>query len=491
MFNSLFFTLLISLLSFPIIFATANEDLSPHDLIEKNLRHPVIIYGDSNNRMSLSSRMAYYDVPGLSIAVIDNGKITWQKGYGNITFDCQKAVNTHTLFQAGSVSKSLTAFGALLLVQQGKISLDEDVNSYLKSWKVPDNAFTQSEKVTLRRLLSHSAGTSVSGFPGYPITASIPTLIEILNGTKPLVNTDPVEVILNPGTQFQYSGGGTTIVQLLIEDITGQSFSDWMQKNVLHPLGMFDSTFDQPLLDIQSFQAAYGHLIEGKKVEGNWHIYPEMAAAGLWSTSSDLAKFVLYIQSALKNNNNTLLKTEFIKEMVSKQTIIDNKKASGLGLFIENEGMNLTFEHQGLDEGFITSLYAFANMDKGAVIMINNDTAWGLMQEITNSIADVYGWPNFMPKEKKKAIVDPGLFNTFAGSYYHEDEEIELINEGDRLFIDLKNGFGRLIELHPESDYIYFMQEADVQIKFSSENPNELFMIDSDNNETVLYTKKN
>lgn len=387
--------------------------------------------------MSIDNRMIHYNVPGMSIAVIDKGKIAWAKGYGNITFgDEGHPVNTHTLFQAGSVSKSLTAFGALLLVQQGKISLDEDVNSYLKSWKVPDNAFTELEKVTLRRLLSHSAGTSISGFPGYSINSPIPTIIDILNGTKPLVNTDPIQVILTPGTQFQYSGGGTTIVQLLIEDITGELFSDWIQKNVLNPLGMFDSSFIQPLSTTQSSRSAFGHLADGKKVEGNWHIYPEMAAAGLWSTPSDLVKFILYIQSALRNNDVDLLKTNLIKEMVAKQIMIDDKTASGLGLFIEKGETDFTFQHKGQDEGFITSLYAFANRDQGLVIMINNDAAWGLMQEVTNSIADVYKWPNFKPIERKRIAVDPQLFKNFSGSYSHENQEIDVINQDDKLFID-------------------------------------------------------
>jgi hypothetical protein len=197
----------------------------------------------------------------------------------------------------------------------------------------------------------------------------------------------------------------------------------------------------------------------------------------------------LYIQSALKNNETTLLKGEFIREMVARQMIIDNKNASGLGLFIEGEGTDLTFQHKGQDEGFITNLYALANKSQGTVIMINNDAAWGLMQEVTNSIADVYGWPNFIPKERKNATVDPELFNIFSGLYYHESEEIELIRQGDRLFIDLKNGFGRLIELHPENHYTYFMQEADIQIKFLSDDTNELIMIDS-NNESVLYKRK-
>ena len=479
-------------LCFSNIFAQFDDNTPSPTLIENNLRHPVLIFGDPNNRMSLTERMAHYHVPGVSIAVIDKGKVAWVKGYGNISSDSEsKAISIHTLFQAGSVSKSLTTFGALILVQQGKISLDEDVNCYLKSWKIPDNEFTQSEKVTLRRLLSHSAGTSVSGFPGYPDGSKLPSLIEILDGTKPLVNTDPVRVILKPGTEFRYSGGGTTIVQLLIEDITGEEFGSWMQKNVLSPLGMLESTFNQPLSPIHSQHAAFGQLTSGVKVEGNWHIYPEMAAAGLWSTPSDLSKFILYIQSGLRSNDTDLLNTEFIREMVAKQIKIDDKNASGLGLFLENEGTDLVFQHNGQDEGFITSLYAFANRDQGVVIMINNDTAWGLMQEITNSIADVYEWPNFSQIEKKQVAVDSELFNIFSGSYHQEDAEVDVLKQGDRLFIDLKNGFGHLIELHSESDYTYFMQEANVVIKFIllDNVVDELIMIQP-NNEIDHYKKK-
>src|SRR5262249_6232505 len=155
----------------------------------------------------------------------NHGRIEWARGYGHITNDQNSAViDEHTLFQAGSISKSFTAFGALILVQQGKISLDADVNLYLKRWKLPENEFTKTEKVTLRRLLSHTAGTSVHGFPGYSVQAAIPNIVDILEGKKPLVNTDPVRVISKPGTELKYSGGGTTIVQLLIEDITGEQF---------------------------------------------------------------------------------------------------------------------------------------------------------------------------------------------------------------------------------------------------------------------------
>ncbi len=335
-----------------------------------------------NLKMNILEGMDYHNVPGVSIAVVSWGRIAWAGGYGNITHDqTSRLVDRHTLFQAGSISKPITAFGALLLVQQGKIDLDADVNSYLRSWKVPENEHTQTEKVTLRRLLSHTAGTSVHGFPGYASSSQVPSTIAVLDGIAPLVNTAPVRVVHKPGTKYQYSGGGTTIVQLLIEEITGEPFDAWMQTNVLDPLGMSESTFSQPFSFSHAERAAYGHS-KGKKVDGNWHIYPEKAAAGLWTTPTDLAKFLLHIQAALKSENTALLQRSFVKEMLTRQLPGDREDAPGLGFFLNHHGEDLTFAHRGQDEGFIASFFGFAAKDQGFVIMINDEGGVDLMNEI-------------------------------------------------------------------------------------------------------------
>ena len=172
--------------------------------IENGLRPTVLIQGTPNSKMNLLQRMKDYKVQAVSIAVVNDGRIEWAKGYGHYSDDpSSPPVNEHTLFQTASISKPLTAFGALLLVQQGKISLDTDVNQYLKKWKIPENDFTKSEKVTLRRLLSHTAGTNVSGFPGYDSQTAIPTLADILEGKKPGANTEPVRVIVKPGSEIE------------------------------------------------------------------------------------------------------------------------------------------------------------------------------------------------------------------------------------------------------------------------------------------------
>ena len=459
--------------------------------VENGLRPKVLIAGELKPKWNILERMKYYKVPGISLAVVNDGRVEWSHGYGYITNDQQSGViDAHTLFQAASISKPITAFGVLLLVQQGKVNLDVDVNLYLKRWKVPENDFTKNEKVTLRRLLSHTAGTSVHGFPGYSVQASIPGIVDLLEGKKPLVNTDPVRVISKPGTELKYSGGGTTIVQLLIEDVTGEPFDIWMQNNVLKPLGMSESTFSQPLPPSYARHAAHGHQLNGLKVAGNWHIYPEMGAAGLWTTSTDLALFIVYVQSALKDEITEPLNPNYVKQMITRQKIGDKEIDSGLGLFLENHGKDLVFFHNGQDEGFIARLSAYAYRGQGIVIMMNNDSGWSLMEEITNSVADVYNWPHYEPIEKKVIAVDPSNFTPFPGHYVNQEAELEVSIIEGQLLIDFKNGIGPL-KLFPSGKCTFFIQENDVTIEFQNceGKPESLALIDSKDVKTNYVRK--
>lgn len=471
--------------------STLSAENTKQTSVENGLRPKVLIVGDLHSRANILERMKYYNVPGVSIAVVNNGGTEWSQGYGYVTNDPKAArIDEKTLFQAGSISKPITAFGALLLVQQGKVSLDEDVNFYLKRWKVPENEFTKTEKVTLRRLLSHTAGTSVHGFPGYSTQAAIPTIIEILEGKKPIVNSDPVIVISKPGTELKYSGGGTTIVQLLIEDITEERFDLWMLNNVLKPLGMSESTFTQPLPPSYALHAAYGHHLNGVVVKGKWHIYPEMAAAGLWSTPKDLAQFIIYIQAALNGKKTTPLQPSFVKEMTTRLKIGNKDIESGLGLFLVNEGKDLVFGHDGQDEGFIARLSGYAFRDQGAVIMMNNDSGWSLMEEITNSIADTYHWPHFEPIEKATISIDPSNFTRIAGHYINGEDKLEVSVTDNKLFIDFKQGLSPWM-LYPSANCVFFVQQDDLTIEFLNceGKPDSLVLTDSKGVKTI-YNRK-
>jgi CubicO group peptidase (beta-lactamase class C family) len=209
-------------------------------------------------------------------------------------------VTTRTLFQAGSIGKSITTLGAMRLVDEKRVALDVDINQYLKMWKVPASDLTIGSPVTLRGLLSHTAGINGRADPGYPRNGPVPTLLQVLNG-KPPANTAAVRVVLRPGTQWSYSGGGYTIAQAMIRDVTGRPYATWMQSAVLRPLGMRYSGYDSP-----TAPHACGHGNDGRQVPGGYHLYPEQAAAGLWTTPSDLARALIEVQRTLAGAKGAL-----------------------------------------------------------------------------------------------------------------------------------------------------------------------------------------
>ena len=363
---------------------------------------------DSSSQLSLRQLMEAYQVPGLSLAVINDFKIVSAQTFGVTEAGGSTAVTTRTLFQAGSVSKPVAAVGALRLVQDEKLVLDEDVNRRLKSWKVPENGFTKEQKVTLRRILSHSGGLTVHFFPGYPVGQPLPTLPQILNGEKP-ANTAPVRVDFVPGTGWRYSGGATIIEQQLMIDVTGVPFPQLMSGLVFNPLGMNDSTYEQPLPSARAAAAASGTLASGQTVPGKWHVYPEMAAGGLWTTPTDLAKLAIEIALAKRGQSNRVLSKAMTREMLKVQmprveeiSLGDeqHRDRMGLGFFLGDETRPDLFGHIGEDQGFQAMLLMFADAGQGAAIMCNSDFGILLGDSLLEKIAKEYGWKNYVPSDR-------------------------------------------------------------------------------------------
>src|SRR5579864_3304142 len=347
--------------------------------------------GKSPLPLSLAELMKVYNVPGLSLAVIENYKIVDAKAYGVIEAGSSTPVTTHTLFQAGSISKPVAATGALYLVQQGKLSLDQDVNERLQTWKVPENEFTKTEKVTLRRLMSHTAGLTVHGFPGYDVNDPLPTLVQVLNGEKP-ANTDPIRVDIVPGTKSRYSGGGVTIEQLLMMDATGKPFPALMRELVLDKIGMTDSSYEQPLPAARAAMTAGGTYIDGKEVHGRWHVYPEMAAAGLWTTPTDLAKFAIEIALSKQGKANHVLSQKSVQEMLTPQIKSEGGQSHiGLAFFLDDKNPG-EFGHDGDDEGFEANLIMLGDSGKGLAIMGNSDSFFYVVPYILDAVAHKYDW---------------------------------------------------------------------------------------------------
>jgi CubicO group peptidase (beta-lactamase class C family) len=420
---------------------------------------PVIVQGLPIPKTTLAARMAALNVPGISIAVIRNGRIEWARGFG-VTKAGGAPVTAETLFQAASISKPVTAMAVLRLVQDGKLDLDTDVNQYLKSWKVPDNNFTAQRKVTLRMLLNHTAGMRVPGFVGYAADAPVPTLLQVLKGERPPANSAPVFVDAVPGTAYRYSGGGYVVMQQVVEDVTGQPFSKIMQDSVLAPIGMTRSAYEQPLAANRTALAATAHDGNGKPVRGGAYTYPELSPAGLWSTPGDVARFAMEVQKALAGTSTQVLGKDMTAEMLKPGGL----NGRGLGPQLSGSTGNPGFEHDGANEGFRSLFFAY-NRGDGVVIMTNGAQGLTLANEIRRAVALEYGWPDFLPKARPTVALSPEALDRHVGHYRINPRSVTVIvRRGNQLFERRPGNPNRA--LFPESDGTFFVTDAEAQIVF-------------------------
>ena len=338
--------------------------------------------------LTLQEVMQRFHVPGLSIAVIRDFKVQWTKAYGIADVETGRAAETTTLFQCASISKPVTAMAALRLVEDHRFSLDDDINTILKSWRVPESDFTRGHPVTPRSLMSHTSGADDGfGFPGYDPAAPRPALVQILNGEKPS-NTGPVRFARPPYQAYKYSGGGVTIMQLALADLTGKPFAEMMRALVLDPLEMEDSSFEQPLPANRASHAARAHDSQGKSMGSAWHIYPEQAAAGLWSTPGDLARYVIEVQRAVRGPKGAVLTQASASAMITPI----GAGPFAVGLTIEKRGEGWYFSHSGGNWGFRGDVLAHVRKGYGVAMLANGDNGMQVIGEIESRVAAAYNW---------------------------------------------------------------------------------------------------
>jgi len=400
------------------------QNLNLIQAVENGLLPHIAIDGQKSKKWNIHERQIHYNVPGVSIAFFNNDKIEWTKQYGFRSSELENEVNHKTLFQAASISKPVAALGVLLLVQNNKISLDEPVKNYLSTWKLPENEFNKLKKVTLRQLLTHSAGLTVHGFGGYSHDEKLPDTNDILNGVLP-ANSGKVVLDTFPGARWKYSGGGYTIVQKIIEDISKMPFEKYMDSEIFSPIGMKNSTYSQPLPSILQDNAAWAHLGGGNTIEGKWNSYPEKAAAGLWTTPTDLAKFAMAIQRAINGSKNEILSPEMAEAMISPHLGM-----WGLGFSLLDENDSMRFAHGGSNHGYKCRLEAFLKSGKGIVIMTNGDNGRNLYSEILRSVSEAYEWDTHKPLIKSIINLTSAEMIKIEGKSQHENVE--------RLILDIK-----------------------------------------------------
>ena len=405
------------------------------DRILDNLKTESAFDGQFLPPQSLSNRMIQRHTSAVSIAVIDDFQLAEAGAFTAESTQLTYPIAADTMFLAGSLSKSVFAVAIMSLVQSGELDLDEDINNYLSSWKIPANKGWQP-RVTLRQILSHSAGLTVHGFPGYLIRDTIPTVVEILNGESP-ANTSRVEVNMLPGLQFRYSGGGTIVAQLALCDYLKEvSFPALMHRLVFEPLGMQDSTFENPLPSSRTQQVAISHPHRGIPLYGGNPIYPEMAAAGLWTTPTDVAKFGINLLKSIRGDEGQLLSQSTIAEMLKPQLARKTTEEvyAGLGFFCKRSDDSIRFWHCGVDEGFVCEMCLQSSGGKGAVVILNSNEGDLLLDEILDSIFGEYNWQG---KKGTKPFVKDLNLGKYHGVYQSKTgRAFEITSVGSDLILN-------------------------------------------------------
>ncbi len=397
---------------------------------------------------NIYERMKHYKVPGVSIAVVNNFKVEWAKGYGLADTLKKTPVTPQTMFSAGSISKLVMAAATFQLIQEQKIGLDEPVNQYLKSWKVPENDYTRQTPVTLRMLLSHTAGTSQTSYFGFtPDKKNLPSILDILSG-QPNAESRGVVVNSEPKKEFRYSGGGSMIAQMALMDVSGERFEVLCDRVLFKPLGMSQSTFAQPLPGKFQAQAAWGYSY-ASWYEGMPYVYPQQAAAGLYATPSDLASFLIEIQQALRGQGKVLSQAsaQTMVTPVAKVSEGGFREEIGVGPFLlqridNQDAQGRYFEFTGVNAGFVAYLIGNITEGYGAVIMLNTgDDFNGLGKEIRRAIAQTYGWHNFLPSSIQPKKWTKAELERVVGRYrLGPDEVMSFRREGDHLIQVINEG---------------------------------------------------
>jgi CubicO group peptidase (beta-lactamase class C family) len=373
------------------------------------LAPPMRIVGE-DIRWTLEERLAHYDCPAVSVAVIENGEIAWTRAFGVLEKGRPDRVDAETLFSGASISKPVTAAMALRLVERGDFDLDTDVNRYLTSWRLPENEHTRASPVTLRRLLSHMAGTTGHGFGGMPPEEPAPTLHDILEG-RPPARTPPVRVDKRPGLSARYSGGGTMIVQLMLEEASGQAFAPLAREMIFEPLGMARTTFDNPLPGALRANAAVGHE-NGQAIPGKWVCVPALAAGGIWTTAGDYARFMIACRDAWLGRPGALFGRELADQMMTSQG-----GSFGLGWEVMGAGAGRRFGHGGSNDGYQCETQCLLDSGNGAVVLTNAESGLFLYWEVFTAVARAHGWDDFMPPPKTVTPIPAEDLGRYVGVY--------------------------------------------------------------------------
>lgn len=455
--------------------------------VTEGLRPLTPIKGE-DTRWALEERMRHYRIPGVSLCVIRRGEIQWSQGFGVTASGGDGAVTKTTLFQACSMSKPLAALCIMMLAEEGRLDIDAPVNTQIKSWSLPESPHTVDKPVTLRHIMSHTGGLSVSGFEGYDRNADLPSTLQILTGEAP-AKSPPVFSIAPPGEQEIYSGGGTTVLQRILEEQENRPFAETLNDRMLKPLGMCNSGFWQPLPDTLAPKAACGHNEEGDLIEGGWRVFPELAAAGLWTTAEDYARFLIALRYAEQHASPLPLEPSTIEEILTPAV----NSSFGLGPETRGDGAARRFGHSGGNVGYRCDSLIYQESGDGAVVLTNGNGrdggGWTFIQEILAAIATVYNWPDFVRAPVTPISLTESQLVQYVGSYtFHNAGPQDMLHvslDDGRLLIRM--GDGPAQPVFPVSPSVFCAQNSTREIRFSLK---EKALIISDRGAEILRASR-
>ncbi|MCC3859787.1 serine hydrolase domain-containing protein [Pseudemcibacter aquimaris] len=441
-----------------------------YDQIENSLTYYLGVKGETAEKFNITERMNYHDVPGVTVAIVENDEIAWVKSYGVKSTANGEAVTKDTVFQSASISKPLSAIAALRLVEEGLLSLDEPINNYLKRWKISENELTKEKPVTLRMILTHTAGLTISGFPGYGHNVELPTLVQIVSGKDP-ANTDEVFVENLPGSKWNYSGGGYTIAQMAMEDVTGLKFPEIMQKYVIEPFGMEHSSYEINLSDEKLQNIAFAHDYKGQPINDNpiesYHLYPEMAAASLWTNPTDLAKALKQVNKIYHQKDGSILSKEMATELFK---IHQNNWGIGFRVF-QHDNNIMEFGHTGSNEGYKANFTGYTD-GRGILMLTNGENGGRVMNEIFYGASNVLNWSENPVEIKETVEITNAIKSTYHGTYTLKEgtpkhpaallntKTVSLNNTSDGLFItfgDFIKSMKLYRDVQEDSKNVYFV----------------------------------
>lgn len=384
--------------------------------LENGIRSQVKFLGEPEVFSSITDKMVEYKIPAVSLAVIKQGKITWTDIYQNPDFPAEQSLNCSSLFQAASLSKPVTFLAAVRMKSAGKIDLDKNIQSYLKDFVLPIGKQTADNPVTLRNIFSHTSGITPGGYQGYANGLSLPSDIDILTGA-PGVNSPAIAVVAPPNERLVYSGGAYTLAELALQDTFQNEFASIMEKWILNPAGMTHSDFTQPPPASKHTQSAKGYTQSGTILEGGWRNHPEQAAAGLWSNSIDMAKFLLEIYKAYQGKSTLFSKADI-------QSLLNHERDGHFyGFRMERNNGDITITHYGGNAGYNTGMSISLTHGNGLVYLTNSENGWQLGRDLLLSAAQVYNWKTFKQTNVNRTHVSNDVLKQLQGHYKWNDQD--------------------------------------------------------------------